>query len=56
MVCEPAEAVLVVHGALHPVVFVDVHVSMVVPPLVTVWGLAASVTLGAGAVTLTWVC
>jgi hypothetical protein len=47
---------LVVHGALHPVVFVDVQVRMVVPPLATVWGLAVSVTLGAGALTLTWVC
>jgi hypothetical protein len=55
LVWEPAVAVLEVHGALQLVVFADVHVRIVLPPLVTLVGLAASATLGAAAVTVTWV-
>jgi hypothetical protein len=53
LVCWPAVASLVVQLAAQLVVFVDVQVSTVVPPLDTVCGLADKVTLGAGAETVT---
>lgn len=53
LVCWPAVASLEVQLAAQLVVFVDVQVSTVVPPLDTDCGLADSETLGAGAETVT---
>lgn len=42
--------------AAQDVAFVELHCSVDVPPVVMLVGVAVSTTLGAAAVTLTWVC